>query len=247
MTYLNIIFITLSLICLCICLYITIKLVFLNNKTYKVNLCKRNFPIRPIIFFIVVVCITISLKQNIKENIITDKVNLQINNSESIKYNNIIFKYLEVNEPVSPFIISSPRSDGVICVDWYNWTEDDKDIIGNTYSSPTAMKVSIYNTINAISGGSHDISADLHIPLGEKYSGPWKLNFVVAQEMIGNGSYANIKILSGEEELVPEFTIESITTDEIIHEITLDGIRDLVIHFECHAVDNGFWVGIICE
>ncbi len=148
---------------------------------------------------------------------------------------------------IVPFITSQPKADGVTCANFSDWTENDRDIIGNTYSSPTAMKVSIYNTINAMGGGSHDISADLHIPLGEKYSGPWKLNFVVAQEMIGNGSYANIKILSGEKELVPEFTIESTTTDEIIHEVILDGIRDLVIHFDCHAVDNGFWVGIICE
>lgn len=148
---------------------------------------------------------------------------------------------------IVPFITSQPKSDGVTCATWYDWTENDRDIIGNTYFSQTAMKVAIYNTINAMGGGSHDISADLHIPLGEKYSGSWKLNFVVAQEMIGNGSYADIKILSGEEELVSKFTIESTTTEEIIHEISLDGIRDLIIHFDCHAVDNGFWLGIICE
>lgn len=148
---------------------------------------------------------------------------------------------------VEPFIISTPKQDGVTCADWYNWTEDDKDIMGNTYSSSTAIKLSVYNTINAMAGGSHDITAELHIPLGEKYNGSWDANFVVAKEMVGNGSSAKITIFSGENEIVPTFTMDSTTTDEIIYKIDLDGIRDLIIRFECHTVGNGFWAGVIFE
>lgn len=45
----------------------------------------------------------------------------------------------------------------------------------------------------------------------------------------------------------PTFTIESDTTEEISYEVNLNGIRDLIIRFECHAVDSGFCGGIIFE
>ena len=38
-------------------------------------------------------------------------------------------------------------------------------------------------------------------------------------------SYANITILSGEEELYPTFTITSDTTDEYKYEVNLSGIQ----------------------
>ncbi len=167
--------------------------------------------------------------------------NINTENFSDIDENNID------DEPITPFVTSNPKQDGVTCVNLVGWTENDRDIFGNAYTSNTALKISIYNMINAIGGGSHDIIAEVHIPLGERYSGSWKANFVVAKEMMGNGSFANITILSGEEELVPTFILESTTTDEKIYEIDLEGIRDLIIRFDCHAVGGGFCAGMIFE
>lgn len=150
-----------------------------------------------------------------------------------------------VQDPVSPFVTSSPASDGVINVNLSNWNDDDRDIFNNKYSGSTAMKLSVFNTINAIGGGADDITAEIHLPLGERFNESWIINFVVMQDMVGNGSYANVTILSGEKELYPSFIIESDTTDKIEYEVDLNGVRDLIIRFECHAVSGGFCGGVI--
>lgn len=156
-------------------------------------------------------------EENSNSKVIYDDTPLETNtnadNSYDISNNNIN------DEPITPFVTSNPKQDGVTCVNLVGWTENDRDIFGNAYTSNTALKISIYNMINAMGGGSHDITAEVHIPLGEKYSGSWKANFVVAKEMMGNGSFADITILSGEKELVPSFTLESTTTDERIYVI----------------------------
>lgn len=150
-----------------------------------------------------------------------------------------------IEETVTPFVTSNPKSDTVIHADLANWTSDDRDIFNNNYTGSNTMKLSVYNMIYAMGGGSDDIIAEIHMPFGERFDDTWIINFVVMQDMVGNGSYANVTLLSGEEELYPTFTIESDTTDKLEYEINLNGIRDLVIRFECHAVDRGFCGGII--
>lgn len=151
------------------------------------------------------------------------------------------------DQKVTPFITSTPKSDAVIHADLFNWSEDDRDIFNNNYTGSNTFKLSEYNMINAMGGGAEDIIAEIHFPLGENFDDTWVINFVVMQDMLGNGSYAKVTILSDEEELYPAFTIESDTTDQNEYEVNLSGIRDLVIRFECHAVDSGFCGGIIIE
>lgn len=146
----------------------------------------------------------------------------------------------------SIFVTSSPKQDSVTKAFLSSWDEEkDRDIVGNTY--PTAMKLSVYNMIYAMGGGASHIIADVHIPFGEKANVTWTFSFVVAKDMVGNGSSAEITIFSGEEEIVPTFTLESTTTEEISYDIDLTGIRDLIIRFDCNAVDGGFCAGIILE
>lgn len=146
----------------------------------------------------------------------------------------------------TPFVISDPIQDSVTNAYLSTWDEEnDKDIFGNTYTS--AIKLTVYNLINAIGGGSSNIVADVHIPLGENGYGTWVVSFVVAQDMVGNGSSANVTILSGEDELFPSFTIDSATTEQLVYEIELEGIRDLIFHFDCKAIGEGFSAGIVLE
>ena len=155
----------------------------------------------------------------------------------------------ETNNSVSlgtPFVVSNPKQSAVINANLSRWDEEkDRDIIGNTYDS--AMKLSVSNFINAIGGGSSHIIADVHIPLGGKVQETWIVSFVVAKDMVGNGSSADVTILSEDEPIFETFTIDSVTTDELIYEINLTDIRDLVISFDCNSVDSGFCVGIILE
>lgn len=148
-------------------------------------------------------------------------------------------------ETISPFVTSDPKSDTVINVNLVNWSNEDRDIFGNNYTGNNTMKLSVFNMIYAMGGGSDDITAEIHMPLGERFDATWIINFVVMQDMLGNGSYANVTILSDDQELYPTFTIESDTTAKMEYEVNLDGIRDLVIRFECHAVDSGFCGGVI--
>lgn len=158
---------------------------------------------------------------------------------------NDLVKKSITEETVTPFVTSNPKSDTVIHADLTNWTSDDRDIFNNNYTGSNTMKLSVYNMIYAMGGGSDDIIAEIHMPFGERFDDTWIINFVVMQDMVGNGSYANVTLLSGEEELYPTFTIESDTTDKLEYEINLNGIRDLIIRFECHAVDRGFCGGVI--
>lgn len=146
----------------------------------------------------------------------------------------------------TPFVVTTPQQSAVVHAELSKWNEEsDRDIIGNTYSS--AIKLLVYDLVYAIGGGSTNITADLHFPLGEKMHETLIMSFVVAQDMVGNGSSAYITILSGEEELFPSFFIDSSTTDELVYEVELDGIRDLIIRFDCNASNNGFCVGIVLE
>lgn len=77
----------------------------------------------------------------------------------------------------TPFVISTPKQDGVINANLITWDVDsDRDIIGNTYSS--AMKLSVYNMIYALGGGFDNIHADVHIPFGEKFTGTMEISLV---------------------------------------------------------------------
>lgn len=175
-----------------------------------------------------------------------NKDNFLDNNKKDEKQDENNFPEDNINEEkVSPFITSDPKASAVIHVNLTNWTEDDKDIFGRNYTGTNTMKLSVYNMIDAIGGGSDDITAEIHMPFGERFDATWVINFVVMRDMVGNGSYANITILSGDQELYPAFTMKSDTTDKMEYEINLKGIRDLVIRFECHAVDSGFCSGII--
>ena len=143
-----------------------------------------------------------------------------------------------------PFVEITPQSQ-VNSANIYAWDkENDRDIIGNTY--PTAIKLTVSNMIDVLFGyGESNISADVHFPLGEKATGICRFSFVAAQEMVGNGSSAEITILADGKELYPAFTLTSSTTEDLTYEITLDEIRDLVLHFECKCIGNGFYAGIV--
>ena len=145
-----------------------------------------------------------------------------------------------------PFVEITPQSQ-VNSANIYAWDkENDRDIIGNTY--PTAIKLTVSNTIDVLFGyGESNISADVHFPFGEKATGIWRFSFVAAQEMVGNGSSAEITILADGKELYPAFTLTSSTTEDLTYEITLDEIRDLVLHFECKCIGNGFYAGIVLD
>lgn len=186
---------------------------------------------------------SISTNQH-SEEIVSEEQLLSVKQEASFESNSE--EHDNSEEIGTPFVISSPQQDGVTNAYIVSWDEEnDRDIIGNTYSS--AIKLSVYNMINAIGGGSDNIVADIHFPLGEKFSGTCIFTFVVAKDMVGNGSSAEVTILSGEEELFPSFTIDSATTEELSYKIDLNGIRDLVLRFDCNAVGNGLCVGIVIE
>lgn len=176
---------------------------------------------------------------NNEENLLDDN----IKNDEQDKTNPAEENLNE--EKVSPFVTSDPKTSTVIHVDFTNWSDDDRDIFNRNYTGTNTMKLSVYNMIYAMGGGSEDITAEIHMPFGERFDETWIINFVVMQDMVGNGSYANVTILSDDQELYPTFVIESDTTDKMEYEVNLKGIRDLVIRFECHAVDSGFCGGVI--
>lgn len=146
----------------------------------------------------------------------------------------------------TPFVEATPRNQ-ITSAYLSTWDiENDHDIIGNTY--PAAIKLTVSNMIDSIFGyGESEISADVHFPFGEKISEVWNFSFVVTQEMVGNGSSAKITILADGIELYPTFSLSSTTTEDLTYSIPLDGIRDLVLHFECTAVGNGFYAGIVLD
>lgn len=145
----------------------------------------------------------------------------------------------------TPFVTVSPQNKITIgnLVRWD--TENDRDIFGNTYDS--AMKLTAYNFVDAIGGGHSNITADVHMPLGGKADFSFIVSFVVAADMRGNGSSAEVTILADSEELYPPFIIDSTSTDRMEYTIDPYDIWDLVFHFECDSVDNGFCVGIVLE
>lgn len=146
----------------------------------------------------------------------------------------------------TPFIEVTPKNQ-ITSANLYKWDkENDRDIIGNTY--PAAIKLTVSNMIDVLFGyGESNISVDVHFPFGEKATGVWNFSFVTAQEMVGNGSSAEITILTDNEELYPTFSLTSFTTDDLTYAISLDGIRDLVLHFECTTIGNGFYAGIVLD
>lgn len=152
---------------------------------------------------------------------------------------------MPAEQKVTPFITSNPKSDGIVNVWLENWEESDRDIFGFTY--PLAYKLSASHVVYALTGGTADITVEMHIPLGGRGEGIWPISFVVSEEMAGNGSYADVTILSGDKELEGPFRIESITTEELLYEIDVTGIRDLIIRFECKVMGNGFIAGIVFQ
>ena len=146
---------------------------------------------------------------------------------------------------VKPFATSNPKSDGIVNVRLNSWEENDRDIFGFTYKF--AYKLSVSHVVYAVAGGYGKITAEVHIPFGERCKGSCFISFVVAEEMAGNGSYADVTILSGDEELEGPFRIESTTTDELLYEIDVTGVRNLIIRFECSVTDNGFISGIVIQ
>lgn len=146
---------------------------------------------------------------------------------------------------VTPFVSSTPSADAVIHAELVNWSESDRDIFNNNYTGSNTLKLSVYNSILTMGPGSDNITAEIHFPLGANFDEVWWIDFLVMQDMIGNGSYAEVTILSDGEELYPSFTIESDTTEENRYKVNLSGIRDLIIRFECHVVDSGFCGGVI--
>lgn len=144
-----------------------------------------------------------------------------------------------------PFVTSTPKSDVVIQANLTDWNSSDRDIFNNNYSNSTAFKLSVYNTILSMGSGSDDITAEVHIPYGEHFDSILKIDFVTMQDMVGNGSYADVTISADGNILYPAFKITSETTDELSYQVDLNGVRDLVIQFSCHVIGNGFQEGII--
>lgn len=144
-----------------------------------------------------------------------------------------------------PFVTSTPKSDVVIQANLTDWNSSDRDIFNNNYSNSTAFKLSVYNTILSMGSGSDDITAEVHIPYGEHFDSILQIDFVTMQDMVGNGSYADVTISADGNILYPTFKITSETTDELSYQVDLNGVRDLVIQFSCHVIGNGFQEGII--
>lgn len=185
----------------------------------------------------------------INYNNIDDSTNIKNQGDEEEIYSSSVSENAEEdnnsNNIGTPYVITSPNNT-ITKAYLYKWDkENDRDIIGNTY--PTAIKLSVYNMIYAMGGGADNITAEIHFPIGNKLDGIILMNFVVASEMVGNGSSAQITILADENEVYPTFTLNSTSTDELSYEIDLNGIRDLVIRFDCYAVDSGFCAGIVLE
>lgn len=153
----------------------------------------------------------------------------------------------EAQEEMGKLFVEVTPQDQITSADLCTWDEEnDRDIIGNTY--PTTVKLTVSNMIDAMCGyGQSEISADVHFPFGEKGSGVWDFSFVAAQEMVGNGSSAQITILADGQELYPTFSLTSTTTEDLTYSVALDGVRDLVLRFECIAVGNGFCAGIVLD
>lgn len=144
-----------------------------------------------------------------------------------------------------PFVTSTPKSDVVIQANLADWNSSDRDIFNNNYSNSTAFKLSVYNAILSMGSGSDDITAEVHIPYGEHFDSILQIDFVTMQDMVGNGSYADVTISADGNILYPTFKITSETTDELSYQVDLNGVRDLVIQFSCHVIGNGFQEGII--
>lgn len=144
-----------------------------------------------------------------------------------------------------PFVTSTPKSDVVIQANLTDWNSSDRDIFNNNYSNSTAFKLSVYNAILSMGSGSDDITAEVHIPYGEHFDSILQIDFVTMQDMVGNGSYADVTISADGNILYPTFKITSETTDELSYQVDLNGVRDLVIQFCCHVIGNGFQEGII--
>ena len=144
-----------------------------------------------------------------------------------------------------PFVTSTPKSDVVIQANLADWNSSDRDIFNNNYSNSTAFKLSVYNAILSMGSGSDDITAEVHIPYGEHFDSILQIDFVTMQDMVGNGSYADVTISADGNILYPTFKITSETTDELSYQVDLNGVRDLVIQFSCHVIGKGFQEGII--
>ena len=129
-----------------------------------------------------------------------------------------------------------------------NWDEEkDRDIVGNTYSNNT-FKFYAVDILNSIVGsGTSSFNANVHIPFGGKGSGTCYLCVFAVKDMVGNGSAADVTIFADGEEIQPTFSLTSTTTDELRFPIELDGVRDVVLHFEGRAVGAGYCAGFTVE
>ena len=166
--------------------------------------------------------------------------------NESLENNDSMDDAKDANvEYGSPFVTVMPQNK-ITNASLKPWDkENDRDIFGNTYE--TAMKLHVYNLVDMVGGGSSNITADVHMPLGGKFDGACTVNFVVAHEMIGNNSSANITIKADENEIFPMFSINSTSTDRTEYYIDLRDVWDLNFHFECSAVDSGLCIGIVLK
>jgi len=126
------------------------------------------------------------------------------------------------------------------------WNTDcDRTILGATY--PVALKLEMYNLVDAVGGGTSNISADVHLPYGGEVEEMLVLRFAVAEKMVGNGSSATIMILTDGVEASPAFQIDSTTVDELVYEVDLTDVKDVVLHLDCLSVDKGLCLGIALE
>jgi len=146
-----------------------------------------------------------------------------------------------------PFVesLSDNQSTDVSLANWDE--ENDRDITGNTYHDYT-IKFIASDMLNSILGyGESDFNANVHIPFGGKAAGTWYLRVFAVKDMVGNGSSAEVTIFADKEEVYPAFTLISSTTDEMRFPIELDGVRDVVLHFEGKAIGSGYCAGISIE
>lgn len=129
--------------------------------------------------------------------------------------------------------------------------EEDRDIKGNTYDN--AIKFTSYNMIDKLFEDSNNSSstykASLNLPYGKKAKGLLNVKIVVANEMVGNGSYADIavyKVVNKDiQKVLSPGTIDSNSVNDIEFSVNVTNVDNLIIEFNCYTVGSGIVVGIV--
>lgn len=169
-----------------------------------------------------------------------------------IAYGGKLTLYVAINDPFpSPFVTTIPANQFTYC-SMEPWdSKKHKNILGCSKGSD--IKISITDFWNQIDGNTRsDIIGQIHFMLGSRFDFSLVFSFIPSEEMRGNRSFAVVSIIADGEVVYGgdenSNRLDSSTTKALeTTPISLSGVNELIIQFDCKVYDGKFAAGIALE